>query len=94
MGVAGACSERACFYIFFFVHTAGRKTRREHAAEEFSPLVCCLLLPALALLFIYKNCPYASASRPAHIESKEPKKGLATNLNLIVVCSSSIKRWH
>ena len=27
MGVAGACSERACFYIFFFVHTAGRKTQ-------------------------------------------------------------------
>ena len=79
MGVAGACSERACFYIFFFVHTAGRKTRREQAAEEFSPLVCCLLLPALALLFIYKNCPYASASRPAHIE-RNRKKGLPPTL--------------
>ena len=47
-------------------------------------------MSALALLFIYKNYPYASASRPAY--KKEPKKGLATNLNLIVVCSSSINR--
>ena len=57
MRVPGACSERACFYIFFFAHTAGRKTRREQAAEEFSPLVCCLLLSALRAVDGAENDP-------------------------------------
>ena len=68
MRVPGACSERACFYIFFFAHTAGRKTRRERERpRNFRPwsVACCCL--RLRFCLFTKNYP------SAHIERNRKK---------------------